>query len=327
MLKILFAFMAICTMFSSGSCSSPDALKEEIMFDAYNNGYKIEITQEDASKIDELFTTALKGSYPMPALGVSLHDKTMEAVEDGIWLRFAFQEPLTVDELNFDQLLINLTKDMYGFNIIRGNDGKFDGRNFYIDLRRNLDDLYDFVVSLPVGEEKFEADFEWVSQAEPTSFENMDELKIKEVALQEESDEVEENVVTEEDEKSCEENESPCIKECEECKQDEQNCCDKECEDCEETSLEVLDNSDKDCEECAEIELENCPDCRYHLDVEEDMKDKVLAESIPSVNKDCKDKGNGVIMQSAGKKKDKDYEHMIQYSNLEKTILNTIRFQ
>ena len=297
MLKILFAFMAICTMFSSGSCSSPDALKEEIMFDAYNNGYKIEITQEDASKIDELFTTALKGSYPMPALGVSLHDKTMEAVEDGIWLRFAFQEPLTVDELNFDQLLINLTKDMYGFNIIRGNDGKFDGRNFYIDLRRNLDDLYDFVVSLPVGEEKFEADFEWVSQAEPTSFENMDELKIKEVALQEESDEV------------------------------EQNCCDKECEDCEETSLEVLDNSDKDCEECAEIELENCPDCRYHLDVEEDMKDKVLAESIPSVNKDCKDKGNGVIMQSAGKKKDKDYEHMIQYSNLEKTILNTIRFQ
>ena len=142
--------------------------------------------------------------------------------------------------------------------------------------------------------------------------------------MQEESDEVEENVVTEEDEKSCEENENPCIKEC---KQDEQNCCDKECEDCEETSLEVLDNSDKDCEDCVEIELENCPECRYHLDVEEDMKDKVLAESIPSVNKDCKDKGNGVIMQSAGKKKDKDYEHMIQYSSLEKTILNTIRFQ
>lgn len=157
MLRLLFVFVALVTMFTSGSNALPEGLKDKVMFEAYNNGEKIVISEENASEIDRLFCCSLKGCRVMPALGVSLHDETMQAIEEGIWLRFAFDEKLEINGLHFDQLLIKVTKDMYGFNIIRGNKGKFDGRCFYIDIKHNMDDLYSYLLSLPVGDEKFEA--------------------------------------------------------------------------------------------------------------------------------------------------------------------------
>ena len=48
----------------------------------------------------------------------------------------------------FDELIINITKDSSGLNIYRGNDGVFEGRCFYLDLKGNLNDLYDFIEGL-----------------------------------------------------------------------------------------------------------------------------------------------------------------------------------
>ncbi len=156
MLKLFFIFTAIAMMFTSQVCSMPEKLSEEVMFGAYKNGHEIIMTKEDAEKFDEIFSSLLEDCRPMPAYGVSLHDETMKAIQEGIWIRFVFDETLSVNELPFDELLINLTKDMYGFNVIRGNEGVYDGRCFYVDVPRNMDKLYEFMVSLPVGEGEFE---------------------------------------------------------------------------------------------------------------------------------------------------------------------------
>ncbi len=155
MIKLMFAFLTIITMFAGQECSDVNKLKENILFSAYNNGNQIEMTEKDTQKFDDLFVALLKDCRVMPAYGVSLHDETMKAIEKGIWLRFQFDETMEINGLPFDELLINLTKDMYGFNVVRGNSGKYEGRCFYIDLPRNLDTLYEYMIELPVSENKF----------------------------------------------------------------------------------------------------------------------------------------------------------------------------
>ena len=188
MLKLFFIFSAIAMMFTSQVCSMPEKLNEEIMFSAYNNGHQIEMTEDDIKKFDEIFSEMLQDCRPMPALGVSLHDQTMKEVENGIWIRFEFDETIEVNELPFDELLIKIAKDMYGFNVIRGNQGKFEGRCFYVDIPRNLDKLYDYLLELPVSQEEFafrEFSTQTSTESEDckeSSFETQD-LKIKEVSL------------------------------------------------------------------------------------------------------------------------------------------------
>ena len=225
MVKLFYIFTAIALMFSSQVCSSQDKLKEEIMFSAYNNGNQIEMTEEDVSNFDALFSAALKDCNPMPAYGVSLHDETMKAIQEGIWIRFEFDEELTVNELPFDELLINITKDMYGFNIIRGNDGVYEGRCFYINLERNLDSVYDMLSSLPVSDNAFEIRKVEIEEQETFA----EDLKIKEVS----ADEIQEN---------------------------------------------------------------ECPDCSKES---RETRLEALAECLPSINKENKDKQNTVIYQTS----------------------------
>ena len=174
MIKILFVFAALASMFSSQVCSAPQSLYDKVSFSAYNNGHQIIMTEEDVEKFDSLFAELIKDCRPMPAYGVSLHDETIKAMQEGVWVRFEFDQTLTVNELPFDELLIHLSRDMYGFNIIRGNQGKYEGRCFYIDVPRNMDKLYEFMLTLPV-EDFVEETQETLALAQ--------ELKIKEVSV------------------------------------------------------------------------------------------------------------------------------------------------
>lgn len=156
MLRFLFSVAAIAMMFSSVPCDGA-TLKENVMFEAFNNGYKIELSSNDCNTLDDLLTCALEGSRPMPAIGVSLHDDTMKATEKGIWLRFAFDGVQEVSGMTFDQLLMRIDKGMYGMNVIRGNACRYDGRCYYIDLDKSMDKVYDFLAGKAVTDQKFSA--------------------------------------------------------------------------------------------------------------------------------------------------------------------------
>lgn len=153
MLKLFIFFSALALLFTPAQIKD---IKENTMFYAYKDGYQIEITDERQDKVESLLRESLKGARKMPAFGVSLHDETVSAVNSGIWLRFKFSKKYEVDGMPFDEILVQVQKDMYGTNLIRGNDGRYEGRCFYLDLKNNCDKLFEYLSSLPVMEQKFE---------------------------------------------------------------------------------------------------------------------------------------------------------------------------
>ena len=88
----------------------------------------------DENKLNQLLADILEDSRNMPALGVSLHNETLKALNNGVWLKFKYTKTYYIDELPFDELLINVEPLAHGFNIIRGNNGIYEGRCYYIDL-------------------------------------------------------------------------------------------------------------------------------------------------------------------------------------------------
>lgn len=178
-MKVFFVLSALITMFSSSNVQNVDILKEDVKVEVFNNGYIVDISSENVDKFDELFTEVLKTSRTMPALGVSLQNEVMKSLHNGVWVCYTFKEPCCVDDMCFDQLLIKFTKDMYGIDVIRGNRGVFEGRNYYIDIHQSLDNVYEYLLSIPLTDKKVEVD----TGAQITSFDSSD-IKIKEVFAQ-----------------------------------------------------------------------------------------------------------------------------------------------
>lgn len=103
------------------------------------------LTKEEYDKYVAIMKSILQGSHDMPAFGVSLDLETKQALQKGIWLQLTYPATQEVNGLPFDTLLIELHPDHSGFNIIRGNNGIYDGRCFYIDLVENtLSPIYEW---------------------------------------------------------------------------------------------------------------------------------------------------------------------------------------
>ena len=96
--------------------------------------------------LNNMLNDMLQDSRTMPAFGVSIHTETLNAIKNGVWLKLQYNGTQNVDDMPFDELLIEINPEFSGFNIIRGNKGVYDGRCFYIDLEdKTMKSLYDFV--------------------------------------------------------------------------------------------------------------------------------------------------------------------------------------
>ena len=137
-----------------------DLFSEEYMIEIYKNGESVELSQEQFNEFEEIFCESIEGARQMPAYGVSIHDHTIEAMKSGFWIKFTFDNIIVKSGMPFDSLLINVTKHSYGINIIRGLDGKYEGRCYYLDLDKNLDELYNFIDSLEVEKSESISEFE-----------------------------------------------------------------------------------------------------------------------------------------------------------------------
>lgn len=108
-----------------------------------NNYVKV----EDVDTLNNVINEMIKDSHTMPAFGVSIHTETLKAIQSGIWLKLQYNGTQMVDDMPFDELLIEINPEFSGFNIIRGNRGIYDGRCFYIDLiDGDMKQLYDFIL-------------------------------------------------------------------------------------------------------------------------------------------------------------------------------------
>lgn len=71
----------------------------------------------------------------MPAFGVSIDRLTKEEMRSGLWVEFAFPCGHTCAGMPFEALLFKAEAGYKGFNLIRKNGGKYEGRCYYLDLR------------------------------------------------------------------------------------------------------------------------------------------------------------------------------------------------
>ena len=89
-----------------------------------------------------------KDAQDMPAFGVSLDNETKSALENGTWLELEYNIPQTFNEMPFDALLIEISDEFEGINIIRKNNGKYDGRCFYLNLKSNMQELSNIISNI-----------------------------------------------------------------------------------------------------------------------------------------------------------------------------------
>lgn len=89
-----------------------------------------------------------KHSHEMPAFGVSIDDETRKEIVKGVWIELIFDGTYDYNEMPFESLLIKVDKDDYGFNLIRKNNGKYEGRCFYISLNNSMRQLYETIAKI-----------------------------------------------------------------------------------------------------------------------------------------------------------------------------------
>ena len=124
----------------------------ETLQDKFSTATSITITQNNEKttylkgndKYELLLESLLlttKDAQDMPAFGVSLDNETKSAITKGTWLELEFTTPQNFNEMPFDALLIEVVKDFEGINIIRKNNGTYEGRCFYLNLKSNMKEL------------------------------------------------------------------------------------------------------------------------------------------------------------------------------------------
>ena len=116
----------------------------------YNNGAPSTYLSNDPeyNLLIESFNEMCKNCHEMPAFGVSLHDETLTALNDGLWIEFVYSKNIVHNGMPFDRLLIKVNTEDSGFNIIRHYNDKYDGRCFYLNLTTDMATLYNTIIDL-----------------------------------------------------------------------------------------------------------------------------------------------------------------------------------
>lgn len=97
----------------------------------YKNTELTPITQE---QVLPQLTEMLDKAYFAPAFAVVRPQDFEKMFKKGLWVEFCFNRTRTFAEMPFEKLIINIKPDLLGFNVMRYNNGVYDGRCFYLNL-------------------------------------------------------------------------------------------------------------------------------------------------------------------------------------------------
>ncbi len=101
--------------------------------------------------VTDCFCRLLENCREMPCFGVSIDKETRKAMNRGYWLEFCYGEQQTYNGMTFDALVLAVMPEYRGFNLIRANGGKYEGRCYHIELEgAPLDSLYAVVKNTAV---------------------------------------------------------------------------------------------------------------------------------------------------------------------------------
>lgn len=175
--RIFSFFFILPILFCFHSISMVNLVSEAEMITFYKEGIEIELSKEEIETIDNLFSETIKDSISMPAYGVSIDSLTKEEMKKGLWIELTYHKTFEINGMPFDSLLFKVEQNCYGINLIRGQQGIYEGRCFYLDFGENtFDKLYDYLMSINFEEQEIELDKEEEKEIE-TVEENIEEDK------------------------------------------------------------------------------------------------------------------------------------------------------
>ena len=134
-------------------------MKNSLITNYFEQASSITITnngQESSfQKGDDKFESVLnslelitKKSHELPAFSVALDGETRTVKQSGLWLELNFNTEQTHNEMPFESLLIEVNSKHSGFNLIRKQNGVYDGRCFYLDLNGNMSHLETTILNI-----------------------------------------------------------------------------------------------------------------------------------------------------------------------------------
>lgn len=147
-MKFMFFFMGL-PMFIMSFFEAIDVLPYVQNINLIVDGHEIVLSQEEQELLHEQIVSMFEGSHTMPALGVVFDDLYKEEIKTGTFVSLKFDKIIQVNELPFDELVFKVEPNSYGFNLMRGIQGVFEGRCIYIDLNgKNMNELFNTIKSL-----------------------------------------------------------------------------------------------------------------------------------------------------------------------------------
>lgn len=160
-MKIILFIVMFFSLFNLGGSVKVTEVSGEFknITDSFNYVSKINIInnnekqihhkgESDFEEVLETLNDITEYSHDMPAFGVSIDKLTREEVKTGQWLELEFDKTYSFNEMPFEKLLIKIEKDIYGFNLIRYQNGKYEGRCFYLSLNGSMNKLYNLILDL-----------------------------------------------------------------------------------------------------------------------------------------------------------------------------------
>ncbi len=147
-MKFLFFFMGIPLMIMS-FFEAIDVLPYVAQTNLIVDGNTIELSQEQQDQLFVQIEQLFEGSKTMPAFGVTTPEMFAEDLKSGNFVSMKFDGLFEVNGLPFDELVFKVDKDYHAFNLIRGNNGVYNGRCIYIDLdEKDMSEFDQFIQTL-----------------------------------------------------------------------------------------------------------------------------------------------------------------------------------
>ena len=120
-----------------------DVLTRADTITLYKDGVKVDINTQEVLR---QFKFMVELAYYMPGVGLVKDSVIQKERAKGYWLEFSYMDKVTFAEYEFTSLMIRLQPHLDGFNVVRGVDGKYEGKTYYLKLATMSTDFYEYIV-------------------------------------------------------------------------------------------------------------------------------------------------------------------------------------
>lgn len=143
-MKFLFFFMGLPIMIMS-FFNAADALPYAENVSLLSEGKEIVLTQEQQSDLKDGILSMFENSRTLPAFAVVTDEMFKEDVQSGTFVSLKFNQVMEVEGLPFDEIVFKVVPEYSAINLLRGNNGVFQGRCIHVQLDKNMQDLNDII--------------------------------------------------------------------------------------------------------------------------------------------------------------------------------------